>query len=110
MADGTSAPARGNRRLHLPGGDEPAAQSSSQCRRARGSTRRTRCARAAARRRDREILVRFYLQEEEKEAICRDLALAPDQFDKVLHRARARLKELLEASGLQRSDFFMLCL
>lgn len=60
--------------------------------------------------RDREILVRFYLHEEEKEAICRDLALAPDQFDKVLHRARARLKELLEASGLQRSDLFMLCL
>lgn len=60
--------------------------------------------------RDREILVRCYLQEEEKDAICRDLALAPDQFDKVLHRARARLKELLEASGLQRSDLFMLCL
>ena len=57
--------------------------------------------------RDREILVRFYLQEEEKDAICRDLALAPDQFDKVLHRARARLKELLEASGLRRADFFM---
>ena len=60
--------------------------------------------------RDREILVRFYLQEEEKDAICRDLALEPDQFDKVLHRARSRLKELLEASGLQKSDFFMLCL
>jgi RNA polymerase sigma-70 factor (ECF subfamily) len=60
--------------------------------------------------RDREVLVRFYLHEEEKEAICRDLALSPDQFDKVLHRARARLKELLEASGLRRSDFFMLCL
>ena len=60
--------------------------------------------------RDRELLVRFYLQEEEKDAICRDLALAPDQFDKVLHRARARLKELLEVSGLRRSDFFMLCL
>jgi RNA polymerase sigma factor, sigma-70 family len=60
--------------------------------------------------RDREILVRFYLLEEEKDAICRDLAFAPDQFDKVLHRARARLKELLEAYGLQKSDFFMLCL
>jgi RNA polymerase sigma-70 factor (ECF subfamily) len=60
--------------------------------------------------RDREIIVRFYLHEEEKEAICRDLALAPDQFDKVLHRARARLKELLETYGLQKSDFFMLCL
>jgi RNA polymerase sigma-70 factor (ECF subfamily) len=60
--------------------------------------------------RDREILVRFYLREEEKEAICRDLGLEADQFDKVLHRARARLRELLEASGLQRSDLFMLCL
>jgi RNA polymerase sigma-70 factor, ECF subfamily len=61
-------------------------------------------------RRDREILVRFYLNEEEKDAICRDLQLEAEQFDKVLHRARGRLKELLEASGLQRSDFFMLCL
>jgi len=60
--------------------------------------------------RDREILVRFYLQEEEKAAICRDLGLESDHFDKVLHRARARLKELLEASGLSRSDLFMLCL
>lgn len=60
--------------------------------------------------RDREILVRFYLQEEEKAAICRDLALEADQFDKVLHRARGRLKELLEAHGLQKSDLFMLCL
>jgi RNA polymerase sigma-70 factor, ECF subfamily len=60
--------------------------------------------------RDREILVRFYLREEEKEAICRDLGLEADQFDKVLHRARGRLKELLEASGVQRSDLFMLAL
>jgi RNA polymerase sigma-70 factor (ECF subfamily) len=61
-------------------------------------------------RRDREILVRFYLKEEEKDTICRDLGLDAEHFDKVLHRARKRLKELLEASGLQRSDFFMLCL
>jgi RNA polymerase sigma-70 factor (ECF subfamily) len=60
--------------------------------------------------RDREILVRFYLHEEAKETICHDLGLAADQFDKVLHRARSRLKELLETSGLQRSDLFMLCL
>jgi DNA-directed RNA polymerase specialized sigma24 family protein len=60
--------------------------------------------------RDREILVRFYLKEEEKEAICRDLALDADQFDKVLHRARGRLKELLEAQGLRKTDFFMFCL
>jgi RNA polymerase sigma-70 factor (ECF subfamily) len=60
--------------------------------------------------RDREILVRFYLQEEDKDTICRDLALDADQFDKVLHRARGRLKELLESQGLRKTDFFMLCL
>jgi RNA polymerase sigma-70 factor, ECF subfamily len=60
--------------------------------------------------RDREILVRFYLQEEDKDTICRDLTLDADQFDKVLHRARGRLKELLESQGLRKTDFFMLCL
>jgi len=60
--------------------------------------------------RDREILVRFYLQEEEKDTICRDLALDADQFDKVLHRARGRLKDLLESQGLRKTDFFMFCL
>ena len=54
--------------------------------------------------RDRLILTRFYLEEEDKESICRDLNLEPMQFDKVLHRARGRLKELLEAQGLVRSD------
>ena len=55
--------------------------------------------------RDREILTRFYLQEEDKESICRDLDLDAAQFDKVLHRARGRLKSLLEAQGLKKSDF-----
>jgi len=55
--------------------------------------------------RDREILTRFYLQEEDKESICRDLHLDAAQFDKVLHRARGRLKSLLEAQGLKKSDF-----
>jgi RNA polymerase sigma-70 factor (ECF subfamily) len=58
--------------------------------------------------RDRAILVRFYLDEEDKDAICRDLGLSPLQFDKILHRARGRLRKLLEAGGLRRSD--MLCL
>jgi RNA polymerase sigma-70 factor, ECF subfamily len=58
--------------------------------------------------RDRAILKRFYLDEDQKETICRELALAPDQFDKVLHRARARLRELLESSGLRRTDLFSL--
>ncbi|HEY7379261.1 MAG TPA: sigma-70 family RNA polymerase sigma factor [Steroidobacteraceae bacterium] len=55
--------------------------------------------------RDRQVLTRFYLQEEDKESICRDLNLDAAQFDKVLHRARGRLKELLSAQGLKKSDF-----
>jgi RNA polymerase sigma-70 factor (ECF subfamily) len=60
--------------------------------------------------RDRTIIKRFYLDEENKETICRELGLLADQFDKVLHRARARLRELLEASGLRRTDLFSLVL
>jgi RNA polymerase sigma-70 factor (ECF subfamily) len=60
--------------------------------------------------RDREILTRFYLQDQDKDEICRDLSLDADQFDKVLHRARGRLKELVELHGLRRSDLFMFCL
>lgn len=56
--------------------------------------------------RDRLILTRFYLDEEDKESICRDLGLDSLQFDKVLHRARGRLRELLEAQGFRKSDLF----
>ena len=58
--------------------------------------------------RDRAILVRFYLDEEDKEAICRDLGLTPLQFDKILHRARGRLRKLLESGGFGRSDLLSL--
>jgi RNA polymerase sigma-70 factor, ECF subfamily len=58
--------------------------------------------------RDRAMLVRFYLDEEDKETICRDLGLSSLQFDKILHRARGRLRKLLESGGLGRSD--LLCL
>ena len=58
--------------------------------------------------RDRAILVRFYLDEEEKESICRDLGLSPLQFDKILHRARGRLRKLLESGGLGRQDLLSL--
>jgi len=56
--------------------------------------------------RDRLVLVRFYLQEEDKLTICRELGLDSLQFDKVLHRARLRLRGLLEAQGVKRSDLF----
>lgn len=54
--------------------------------------------------RDREIVKRFYLDEEEKETICRSLGLAPSHFDKVIFRARQRLRALLEARGFSKSD------
>jgi RNA polymerase sigma-70 factor, ECF subfamily len=58
--------------------------------------------------RDRTILVRFYLDEDDKESICRDMHLTPAKFDNVLHRARRRLRDLLEAQGLKGSDVFSL--
>jgi RNA polymerase sigma-70 factor (ECF subfamily) len=54
--------------------------------------------------RDREIVKRFYLDEEEKDDICRSLGLAPLHFDKVVFRARQRLRALLEAKGFSKSD------
>ncbi len=44
--------------------------------------------------RDREILFRFYLAEDDKEQICRDLGLTPVHFNRVLFRARERYREL----------------
>jgi len=47
--------------------------------------------------RDRQILYRFYLLEETKEAICADLDLSDLHFNRVLHRARQRLGEILRS-------------
>lgn len=58
--------------------------------------------------RDRQIVKRYYLDEDEKDTICRDLGLSPLHFDKVIFRARQRMKSLLEARGFRRSDFFVL--
>lgn len=56
--------------------------------------------------RDREIVKRFYLDEEDKESICASLGLSPLHFDKVMFRARQRMRALLEAKGFAKSDFF----
>jgi RNA polymerase sigma-70 factor (ECF subfamily) len=48
--------------------------------------------------RDRQILYRFYLAEEAKERICADYGLSSLHFNRVLYRARKRLKKLLERS------------
>ena len=46
--------------------------------------------------RDREILFRFYIAEDEKHSICRDLGLTSLHFNRVLFRARERYRELYE--------------
>ncbi len=45
--------------------------------------------------RDREILRRHYIYEQEKSEICNLLELSPEHFDRVLHRARGRLKQII---------------
>jgi RNA polymerase sigma-70 factor (ECF subfamily) len=47
--------------------------------------------------RDREILSRYYIADERKEDICRDLDLSDLHFNRVLFRARQRYKELFES-------------
>ena len=49
--------------------------------------------------RDRQILFRYYVAEEDKEAICSDLGLSNLHFNRVLFRARQRFAELLKAAG-----------
>jgi len=51
--------------------------------------------------RDRQLLLRFYVAEEEKGTICSDLGLDTLHFNRVLFRARQRFKELLERESSQ---------
>lgn len=46
--------------------------------------------------RDRQLLFRFYVVEDDKEQICADLGLTSLHFNRVLHRARERYRELYE--------------
>lgn len=46
--------------------------------------------------RDREILRRFYLLDEGKDSICAALELSAAHFDRVLYRAKQRMRGLLQ--------------
>jgi len=46
--------------------------------------------------RDRDLLISYYAKEEEKSSICERLELTPAHFDRVLFRARSRLKQLID--------------
>jgi len=48
--------------------------------------------------RDREILRRFYVKEEGKDSICKRLDIDGLHFNRVLYRARQRLKSAIEAT------------
>jgi RNA polymerase sigma-70 factor (ECF subfamily) len=45
--------------------------------------------------RDREILTRFYIEDEDKDAICEALGVDSTHFNRVLFRAKQRFRELL---------------
>lgn len=49
--------------------------------------------------RDRQILFRFYIAEDDKEAICADLGLSSLHFNRVLFRARERFRSLMTRAG-----------
>lgn len=59
---------------------------------------------AALSKRDRDILVRFYLQEQPQEQICEEMALTETQFRLLKSRAKAKFGEIgrkkLASSGL----------
>jgi RNA polymerase sigma-70 factor (ECF subfamily) len=54
--------------------------------------------------RDREVVSRFYLEEHAKTSICADLGLSPLHFDKIVFRARRRMRRLMEARGIDLHD------
>ena len=54
--------------------------------------------------RDREVLVRFYLDDEDREKICQELQLSEEHFNRVIFRARNRFRELIEHRGFRKVD------
>jgi RNA polymerase sigma-70 factor (ECF subfamily) len=60
--------------------------------------------------RDRDLLVRFYLNDETKEHICVALGLTEDHFNRVIFRARNRFRALLERRGYAKLDLLALAM
>jgi len=60
--------------------------------------------------RDRDLLVRFYLNDETKEDICASLGLSDEHFNRVIFRARNRFRELLERRGYGKLDLLSLAI
>lgn len=49
--------------------------------------------------RDRQILHLFYVREQDKESICRKLSVDDSHFNRVLYRARQRLRDVVLKDG-----------
>lgn len=45
--------------------------------------------------RDRQVLQRFYLDEEDKQTICEDLGMTSKNFNQIIYRAKKRLKKII---------------
>src|SRR5687767_3126041 len=65
--------------------------------------------------RDRQMLIRFYLDGTDKQQLCQELGLSPKHFDRVLMRARSRLRAIIERRAphlalLPRTTSFLLAL
>jgi len=54
--------------------------------------------------RDRLMLKRFYLEDHDKEIICREMQLSEAAFNQALSRARKRFRQILEERGFTRRD------
>ena len=54
--------------------------------------------------RDRDVLDRFYLRDQDKARVCKELDLSPANFDRVISRARIRLRELLARLHIDPQD------
>jgi RNA polymerase sigma-70 factor (ECF subfamily) len=54
--------------------------------------------------RDKLILYRYYIQEQGKEQICQELGLDKRHFDRVAHRARERLRKMVETTASDLRD------
>jgi RNA polymerase sigma-70 factor, ECF subfamily len=54
--------------------------------------------------RDRELLVRFYLDDQERDELCKVLCITEAHFHRVIFRARERFKALLERKGYSKRD------
>lgn len=50
--------------------------------------------------RDREVLRRFYLNDQDRDRVCVALGIDEAHFHRVVHRARNRLREALAKAGL----------